>query len=117
MSNDVNGTSSFSKKRRTHAYDTGVLPPEILTEEEKEVLRGINDLLEQMQRQPSSSTTEYRCPNRSPWANPDGALRNNVIMIDGGRGLEKRRSCLPCSQVGHARKFSNLSDEKKNLKG
>ena len=89
MPNDVNGTSSVSKKKRTLAYDTGVLPPEILTKEEIEILHGINDLLEQVQKHSSSSRTQCGSRKETLWANPEEHWRNNVIMIDGVRGAGK----------------------------
>lgn len=89
MSNDVSGTSRASEMKRTLAYDTGVLPPKILTEEELEILRGINDLLEQVQQHSIPSRTERGSRKEILWANPEGNRRNNVIMIDGVRGAGK----------------------------
>ena len=89
MPNDVNGTSSVSKERRTLACDTGALLPKILTEEELEILLGINDLLEQVQKHSSSLRTKCGSQKESLWAKPEGSRRNNVIMIDGVRGAGK----------------------------
>ena len=89
MPNDVNGTSSVSKESRTLACDTGVLRPKILTYEEKEILRGINNLLGQVQDHACSSRTERGSRKESLWANPEEVRRNNVIMIDGVRGAGK----------------------------
>ena len=89
MSNDAKGTSSVSKKKRTLASDTGALQPKILTEEELEILQGINDLLGQVQDHACSSRTERRSRRKSLWANPEEDRRNNVIMIDGVRGAGK----------------------------
>ena len=88
MSNDLNGTNNVPKENRTLAYDTGALPPEKLTEEEKEILRGINDLLGKMQDRACSSA-ERGSRKESLWANPEEDRRNNVIMIDGVRGAGK----------------------------
>ena len=89
MSNDSDGKNSVPKMRRTLAYDTGVLPPEILTEEEKEILHGINDLLKQVHKHSRRSGNESRRRKESVWAKPERDRKNNVIMIDGGRGAGK----------------------------
>ena len=89
MSNDLNGTNSVPKEKRTLAYDTGALSPKILTEEEIEILGGINDLIEKVWKRSSSSTNECGRRTESVWANPEEDRRNNVIMIDGLRGAGK----------------------------
>ena len=89
MSNDISGKNSISQKTPTLAYDTRVLPPEILTGEEIGILHGINNLLEYVQKHSSSTRTEDPLCKKSPWANPEGDRRNNVIMIDGRRGAGK----------------------------
>ncbi|MYC83218.1 MAG: hypothetical protein F4X19_14160 [Acidobacteria bacterium] len=89
MSNDLSETSGVPKEKRTLAYDTGALPPKKLTEEEIEILHGINDLIEKVWKRSNSSTN--RCGRRaeSVWADPEEDRRNNVIMIDGVRGAGK----------------------------
>ena len=89
MSNDISGENSISQKTPTLAYDTRVLPPEILTGEEIDILHDINNLLEQVQKHSSSTRTEDPLCKKSPWANPEGERRNNVIMIAGMRGAGK----------------------------
>ena len=89
MSNDLNETNNVPKEKRTLAYDTGALPPEILTPEEKEILRGINHLLVQVQKHSISSRTECGSRKETLWADPEEHHKNNVIMIDGGRGAGK----------------------------
>lgn len=88
MSNDLSETSGVPNEKRTLAYDTGALPPKILTKEEIEILRGINDLLRKMQDR-ACSWAERGSRKESLWANPEEDRRNNVIMIDGVRGAGK----------------------------
>ena len=115
MSNDVSGTSSVSQMKRTLAYDTGALPPKKLTEEEIEILHGINDLIEKVRKRSSSSTNECGRPTESVWADPEEDRRNNVIMIDGVRGAGKT-SLLNTLLKGWYRPEFFKSDEPSELK-
>ena len=115
MPNDVNGTVSVSKERRTLAYDTGALPPKILTEEELEILRGINDLLEQVQKHSISSRTERGFRKESLWANPEEDRRNNVIMIDGVRGAGKTSLLNTLLKGWHCPKFFEPIEKEKEF--
>ena len=115
MPNDVKGTSSVSKERRTLAYDAGALPPKILTEEELEILSGINDLLEQVQKHSISSRTERGSRKESLWANPEEDRRNNVIMIDGVRGAGKTSLLNTLLKGWHCPKFFKPIEKEKEF--
>ena len=122
MSNDVSGTISVSKMRRTLAFDTGALRPEILTNEEKEILRGINGLLGKMQDR-ACSRAERGSRKESLWANPEEDRRNNVIMIDGVRGAGKTsllHTVLKgwyCPAFFKSEKLSELKKEFEKMRG
>lgn len=105
MSSDLNETSSVPKEKRTLAYDTGALPPEILTDEEIEILRGINHLLKQVQKHSISSRTECGSRKETLWANPQEHRRNNVIMISGVRGAGKTSLLNTLLKGWHCPKF------------
>ena len=79
----------MQKDGRKLALDTRALPQEVLTAQEKNILGGINDLLRNIQDEYRQSKHEQTRATVSPWANPRSNSRNNVIMLDGGRGTGK----------------------------
>ena len=79
----------MQKDGRKLALDTRVLPWQVLTDQEKDILKDINGLLRQVHSRSSSEIAEINAIAVSSWANPRGDSRNNVIMLDGGRGTGK----------------------------
>jgi hypothetical protein len=73
------------------AHDGRALPWSVLTEDEKEKIRDINDLLRAIQKDnnkpgPARWGDKY---NKHPWAMIDKHRTNRVIMIEGQRGAGK----------------------------
>ncbi len=91
MTNQIYNNSNGNEGQRTLAYDTRVLPPDILTKIEIDTLRGINGLIKQVKQLAKDSKSQGN-PNRPLHQRRDRlerARRNNIIMIDGNRGAGK----------------------------
>ena len=77
------------KQGRMPAFDTGPIPPSSLSKDEEVTIREINELLKQIQRmlKPSRDNTHER--TYPLWASPQKGRTNNVILLDGERGVGK----------------------------
>ncbi|MCY4463702.1 MAG: hypothetical protein OXC26_25405 [Albidovulum sp.] len=83
---------------RSPSYDTGPLPLDVLSIEEKSILREINGLLRRLQSVSSENRKRNSCSEKSPWEKPEFERTNNVFMIDGSRGVGKTSLLLTLIQ-------------------
>ena len=74
----------------TPAYDTNPLDEKELTKDQQSTIRDINNLLKEIQRVSTSINDNKK---KGLWANIDHGKGNNVILIEGKRGVGKT-SCL-----------------------
>ncbi len=93
---------------RLPSYATGPLPFEALSPNERNMLKGINSLLEKILKLPSSASGNRASSENSIWANPK-RRKNNVILINGARGTGKTSLLmtflkgLNCPETGKCR--------------
>ena len=74
---------------RTPAFDTSPIPLWALSVEEKNIIRDVNGLLTRIQEVRKSSGDDRGSNSDSIWARPDKRRTNNVIMLEGERGVGK----------------------------
>ncbi len=91
------------------AYDTRVLPDEVLSGSEKDIIREIHGLLREAAKAGTATGTDK---DPLPWADPEPGRHVNIIMLEGQRGAGKT-SLLLTMLKGWRRpeNFKSLSNE------